>query len=368
MSLFDNRERCEFTVAVEGFGSPSATHAPARIADRAGDIFQPCRKDVEVPTRALAEDFALPGLRFAGGYSRRMRGPFVSLAAYAMAFSAAIAADVPPKKNASAVSPATSKAKPDWTIDLGAGGVFSPKFFGSKDFKISPIPYAAINYRAIIFASVDKGLGANLLDTNGFKAGPILGYRGGRKESDSRQYLHGLGDVDPTLTAGGFIKYDYGHFLSTELKVEKGVVSFGSGQNKTLASLGIIEKSKGNLGTKVEWSADAHLPPLFDNRLLISAGPRVSFFDQEYAKAEYGVTFNQSLASGYRAFKPKAGIGEVGVGASALYRVTDNITAAAFGGYTRIVGDAAKSPIVLGPGGSKDQFKVGAGLIYRFGL
>jgi outer membrane scaffolding protein for murein synthesis (MipA/OmpV family) len=286
--------------------------------------------------------------------------------AAAVPMSAASAADVTSRPAAPSMSNAATAREPDWTIDIGAFGLFSPKFFGSKDSKFSPIPYVSIKYKDIAFASIDKGVGVNILSANGFTMGAFVGFRGGRDVKDSRRYLTGLGDVDPTVTAGAFVKYEYARYFVTELKIDKGIVSLGDDKQK-LNALGILEKSEGNLGTRIDWSADLRIP-LLDNRLFLSVGPRVSFFDKEYAESAYGITANQSLASGYRAFKPKGGIGEVGVGGSARYRITENIYASAFGGYTRIVGDAAKSPLVTGPGGSKDQFKAGIGLTYRFGL
>jgi outer membrane protein len=279
--------------------------------------------------------------------------------------SAASAADMA-RPATPAMADAAAKKQPDWTVEFGAIGLFSPKFFGAKDSKFSAVPYVSIKYRDIAFASVDKGIGVNFFTANGFTAGAFVGFRPGREVKDSRRYLTGLGDVDPSLTAGGFVKYDYGRFFSTQLTLSKGIASIGDNKNKVNA-LGILEKTKGNLGTRIDWSADLRLP-LFDNRLHLSVGPRVSFFDKEYAQSAYGITANQALASGYRPYKAKAGIAEVGVGAAARYRITENLSAMAFGSYTKIVGDAAKSPLATGPGGSKDQFKAGLGLSYQFGL
>lgn len=298
---------------------------------------------------------------------RRQRfGRRVRMAGFAVVFpmSAASAAEL--ARPAAQAIPDTALKKPDWTVELGAFGLFSPKFFGAKDTKFSALPYVSIKYRDIAFASIDKGIGVNLFSANGFTAGAFVNLRPGREVKESRRYLTGLGDIDPALAAGVFVKYDYGRFFSTQITLSKGIVSFGDSKNK-INALGLLEKTEGNLGTRIDWSADARLP-LFDNRLHLSVGPRVSFFDKEYAESAYGITANQALASGYRPYKAKAGVAEVGVGGSARYRITDNLSAMAFGSYTRIVGDAAKSPLVTGPGGSKDQFKAGLGLTYQFGL
>ncbi|CAN7275062.1 MipA/OmpV family protein [Bosea sp. LjRoot90] len=315
---------------------------------------------IEVPDQ-------MPAGFAASARPRRQRfGGRVRMASFAIVFpmSAASAAEL--ARPAAQAIPDAAVKKPDWTVELGAFGLFSPKFFGAKDSKFSALPYVSIKYKDIAFASFDKGIGVNLFSASGFTAGAFVNLRSGREEKDSRRYLTGLGDIDPALAAGAFVKYDYGRFFSTQITLSKGIVSFGDDKNKVNA-LGFLEKTKGNLGTRIDWSADVRMP-LLDNRLHLSVGPRVSFFDKEYAESAYGITVNQALASGYRSYKPKGGVGEVGVGGSARYRITDNLSATAFGSYTRLVGDAAKSPLVTGPGGSKDQFKAGLGLTYQFGL
>lgn len=287
------------------------------------------------------------------------------MAGIAIVFPISAASAAEPARPAAIVDGAAEK-RPDWMVEVGAFGLFSPKFFGAKESKFSALPYVSIRYKDIAFASVDRGVGVNLFSANGFTAGVFVNFRPGREVKDSRRYLTGLGDIDPALAAGAFVKYDYGRFFSTQITLSKGVVSFGDDKNK-INALGFLEKTKGNLGTRIDWSADVRMP-LFDNRLHLSVGPRVSFLDKEYAESAYGITVNQALASGYRPYKAKSGISEVGVGGSARYRITDNLFATAFGSYTRLVGDAAKSPLVTGPGGSKDQFKAGLGLTYQFGL
>lgn len=305
----------------------------------------------------LVDDASRMPAGFAGRAGLKQRRLRVRMAGLAIAF---------PMSAAPAMADSAVKKQPDWLVDVGAFGLFSPKFFGAKDSKFSALPYVSIKYRDIAFASIDKGIGVNLFSAHGFTAGAFVNFRAGREVKESRRYLTGLGDVDSALAAGAFVKYDYGRFFSTQITLSKGITSFGGGKNKVNA-LGFLEKSEGNLGTRIDWSADVRMP-LFDNRLHLSVGPRVSFFDKEYGESAYGITVNQALASGYRPYKAKAGIAEIGVGGSARYRITENISATAFGSYTRIIGDAAKSPLVTGPGGSKDQFKAGVGLTYQFGL
>jgi MipA family protein len=291
---------------------------------------------------------------------------FLSTAALAVTIAPAFAADPVTRKPAVAKSVAPA---PDWTIDVGAGVLFTPKFPGAKDNKVLPLPFLAINYRDIVFASTRDGLGVNLLNAYGFKAGPVLKVGTGRQRSDDKTYLRGLTDVDATLEGGAFLSYTLDPYFTTKLEVRKGLTSLGGGKrNGFLAGIGINEKSEGHEGIVADMSIDFKLPALLDNRLFISGGPRLSYYDKDYARSYYGVTANEARVSQFAAYAPKAGLGKIGVGASALYRVTDNTSLVVFGEYGRLTGDAGKSPIVRGNNGSRDQFTVGTAVTYRFGL
>ncbi len=290
----------------------------------------------------------------------------LSSAAFALVISPALAADPISRKPVitKPVAPAY-----DWTIDIGAGALFTPKFPGAKDNKVLPLPFFAINYRDIAFASTRDGLGINLLNAYGFKAGPILKVGMGRQRSDDKTYLRGLTDVDATLEGGAFLSYSYDPYFTTKFEVRKGLTSLGGGKrNGFLAGIGVNEKSEGHEGIVADMSVDFKLPALLDNRLFISGGPRLSYYDKDYARSYYGVTANEARVSRFAAYAPKAGIGKVGAGASALYRVTENTSLVVFGEYGRLTGDVGKSPIVRGSNGSRDQFTAGAAVTYRFGL
>jgi MipA family protein len=263
------------------------------------------------------------------------------------------------------ILPAPAAQAPDWTFTLGGGAAAAPAYAGAKELKALPFPMISLNYRDIVFASPLDGIGANLLNMNGLQAGPIAKIALPRLESDSK-YLRGMGDIDTTIEAGLFAQYNFSPFVTTRVEVRRGVVSFGEKRNKRLANIGINENSKGHEGIVADLSADVRAP-LLNNSLILSAGPRLSFYDEDYAQTYFGVSPNQAKVTNYKKFKPKAGIGKVGVGGTAVYRVTDQFSVLAFGDYSRLVGDVAKSPLVTGKGGSKNQFIVGAGVSYQFG-
>ncbi len=233
----------------------------------------------------------------------------------------------------------------DWTFDVGPGVLWTPRFEGSVDHRVLPIPALELRYRRDrFFVSARDGIGATLLDTHGFKAGPVLRYRFGRDESDSG-YLRGLGTIPFTIEGGAFARYDFGRHATAKAEIRRGL--------------------GGHDGLSIDLSADARLR--LDERVFLSAGPRLAIADGTYNQAFYGVNADQSARSGYARYDPGFGLRSVGVGAAAVWRLTDKITATAFGSYGRLVDVAAASPIVAGPGGSRDQYTLGTALSYRFG-
>ena len=238
-------------------------------------------------------------------------------------------------------------APPDsgWRFDVGASVLAYPLFPGAKTERVLPIPAIEIHYGERFFASVREGVGYNLVRWRGFEAGPVVNFAFPRSVSDKPAALKGLGDVAFTLETGGFVRYDLGPFASARLEARQGV--------------------NGHLGLVVATSVDLNAPPLLANRLLLSAGPRFSYFDHRYAQAYFGVTPLQSAASGYAPFQPSDGE-SVGGEIASVFLVSRRITWTVFGDYGRLLGDIGRSPIVRGPYGSRDQYTGGSAVSYRF--
>jgi outer membrane protein len=245
--------------------------------------------------------------------------------------------------------PATIGSEPagpapkDWTFDIGPGVIVGPWFEGSANYRVLPIPNLDLRYqRDKFFISARDGIGATLLDIEGFKAGPILRYRFPRNAGDGG-YLFGMGSVPFTVEGGGFLRYDL-PYLSAKVELRRGL-----GGSNGLVFDALLD-GKVRLG-----------PTVF-----LSGGPRLSVADGTYNQAYFGVNATQSINSGYAEYHPGAGLRSVGAGASGVWRATDNLTVVAFGSYTYLADVAGNSPIVTGPGGSRNQLIVGTALSWRF--
>jgi outer membrane scaffolding protein for murein synthesis (MipA/OmpV family) len=241
-------------------------------------------------------------------------------------------------------SEAAGRPPASWTLDVGPGVVVGPWFEGGAYYRALPIPNLDLRYqRDRFFVSARDGVGATLLDLGEFKAGPILRYRFPRNEWDGPG-LYGTGSVPFTVEGGGFVRYDL-PFIAAKVELRRGL----GGSNGLIFDALIDGKIR-----------------LADN-LFLSGGPRLSVTDATFNQAYFGINSQQSANSGYAQYYPGAGLRSIGAGASAQWRITEKITAVAFGSYNRLADIAAASPIVSGPAGSPNQFIGGAALTWRFG-
>lgn len=246
----------------------------------------------------------------------------------------------------------------DWQFRVGAGVALSPAYLGSKTYQVGAAPFAEVRYKDRYFLSVFEGLGFDLIKTNGFRAGPVLSYDGGRKESGKTlriagnrdTSLIGLGDVKGTLRAGGFVAYQWGP-LTAKAQVSEAL----GGSNGLVANLG------------VRLTAPVRAISFSSKPVIVSIGPRIEFVDGKRNNAYFGVDALQSSRSGLPQYTAKGGLQSYGVGATVLVPVSKSLSALVLGGYDRISGDAANSPLVK-QRGSANHASLGVGLVYHFGL
>lgn len=256
-----------------------------------------------------------------------------------MASAAGIVMNVAGAKAAD--EPDTTSTQSKWSVVIGGGGSYAPDYEGSDDYEFQPFPFASIVYDDFIFVE-GMSLGANLLNYEGLKAGPIARYSGGRDEDDNNA-LDGLGDVDDSIELGGFLKYELG-IWSAAMTVTQDV---GGGHEGMLAemSTGVAVPLSDSVRSSIEASA--------------------SWADSNYMETFFGVSGSQALKSGYDRYEADAGFKDIGITLGLDYMVTEAIGVSGRVQYKRLLGDAADSPIVKDEG-SADQFFTGMFLTYKW--
>jgi outer membrane scaffolding protein for murein synthesis (MipA/OmpV family) len=269
--------------------------------------------------------------------ARRRRSCWAALAILQAGAAGALAQDIGEQQVES-----LGLARPNfdgWQFTIGGGVGVGPKYEGSRSYGPVPLPFVSITYDQRLSLS-SEGLKANLLPSGDFKAGPLLGYFGGRNESDDSAALHGLSNIQPSLTAGAFASYELRPFEISGT-IRQAVIHTGNGLEAELAaSYGLM---------------------LFD-RLGVKIGPEITFADDTYTKTFFGVTSAQSMRSGLHVFTPRGGVKDVGINLGGNYDLTENWLLRGIASIKELVGDAGSSPIVH----SRTEVFGGFGVAYRF--
>lgn len=226
-------------------------------------------------------------------------------------------------------------------MQLGGVAMVKPKYEGSKEYEVLAVPFVApagSGSGLVQFKGLDD-LRFRILNSGGFEAGPVAGYRFGRDQDDAARLI-GLGDVDGGLVVGGFVAYRMGP-ISPFLTYNHQVTGDDTGG---LARAGIEVKHDLGRGIAATFTGGA------------------TWADEDYMDAYFGVTAAQSAASGLAAFDADSGFKDAFVGASVDVPLAERWTLKLSGKYSHLLGDAADSPIVE----TESQWMGGIGLAYRF--
>jgi len=206
-----------------------------------------------------------------------------------------------------------------WTVMVGVGGEYKPDFEGAKRSMLSPVPIFAIR-----------------------RAGPAGKFVSSRKANNYSE-LNGLGDVSTAIELGGFVEYYPVDWFRTRGELRQG---FG-----------------GHHGVVADLSADFIVPVV--QRFTISGGPRFTWESTKATSPYFGIDAAQAMATGLPVFDAKGGAHSAGAGAQVSYRIDPQWEVHAYVEYQRLLGDAAKSPLVT-VRGSPNQTTVGIGASYSF--
>jgi MipA family protein len=231
-----------------------------------------------------------------------------------------------------------------WTATVGAGAEYKPDFEGSKRSMLSPVPIFAIRRAgsAEQFHSPFDGASIALLDFGDLRAGPAAKFKAARNANNFPE-LTGFGNVNATVEIGGFVEYFPVDWLRTRIETRQG---FG-----------------GHNGVVADFSADVIVP--VSQQLTLSAGPRFTYESTGAVAPYFSITAAQAMATGLPAFNARGGAHSVGAGAQVSYRFNPQWEVHSYVEYERLLGDAAKSPLVV-VRGSPNQTTVGVGASYSF--
>ncbi len=236
-----------------------------------------------------------------------------------------------------------SRGKDGWSFALGAGIEYETAYEGSDEFGLELEPAGGLQWRRgnDVFYWVGEAIGWRGLRADTWLFEALIGFDEGRAESDSKKgYLDGLGDSDEgfelVLQTRRAFDADWRYWLVGRL----------------------VTGGDGNLGL---FGVGRRFGDKFDG-----SGSEVNivavFHDSKYANKDFGITAEQSAASGLAATNMSGGYRSVGINYNYRHYINKNWQIYGEALYEHFSSAVRKSPIARGD----FEAEVGIGFIYVF--
>jgi outer membrane scaffolding protein for murein synthesis (MipA/OmpV family) len=198
-----------------------------------------------------------------------------------------------------------------------------PRYEGGHAYSTGGGPVFDIRYKDIAFASSGEGLGINFAYTKRFRAGVALAVDLGRNNRDDGR-LFKMGNIGISPEAKMFAEYMVVFPLVVRVDVRH---SFG-GQGGWIGDL------------------SAYMPVAGSEKFFIFAGPSLTFADSNNLRHTFGVSRQQSMASGFPEYNASRGLRSGSFGASGGYFFTKHWLMEGAVAAEHLFGGAGHSPIV----------------------
>jgi MipA family protein len=242
--------------------------------------------------------------------SSKIRGIAGALAACCMT-SAAQAADAP-----------DTKAESDWKFAIGPGLYVFPQFPGSSKISVFPLPAQDISWKDTVFSQGPDVLGVNVLHGENYHVGASVSFDFQERKSSDDYRLHGLPNVHYGPKLRLFADYTWWAFTgSAQVYQDIG----GTGQGLTAMGDLLISAPIG--------------------RALVSIGPGLTWANSTYTNTFFGVSQQDSAASGLPQYSTSSGLRDIHFTVNASYEFNRHWSANAGVVVGRLQRYAAGSPI-----------------------
>jgi len=237
-------------------------------------------------------------------------------------------------------------ADDSWRFSAGLGVFSRPKYPGSGETQLVPVPLVSANYGRYFIggtpgAGFPVGVGASLIQNGDWRVGVALGgeLTKPRAASDAL-ILRGWGDISETALGSVFAAYAHDW-----LSVRGYLVSDIGGHDQ---------------GTRIAIDVEGRYR--LNEKLTLSAGPGLTWANGKYTQTFYGISAQQSLIAGVGPYAAGSGLNTVRFSVGAQYQLTPqwSLGASVIAAWLR--GDAEDSPITE----DKSQNTYGIFASYRF--
>jgi outer membrane protein len=226
-----------------------------------------------------------------------------------------------------------------------------PDYLGSDDYTVGIAPAGVFRFgdtdRYVRLVVTD--INVNLIDSPNWSFGPALNYRLGRSDVDDNA-VDQMRNIDGTFEVGAFGGWTW----------------IGTDDPRHRFSLGtevLYDVGGEHDGYLISGSVKYFQPVA--RPLTLSIGAALTYGSGDYMDTYFGVNGGNVGSSGLSAFNADAGLRDVRVPLMAIFSFNEHWHASGGVIYSRLLGDAADSPVV-DQRGSKDQLFAGVGIAYAW--
>ena len=235
---------------------------------------------------------------------------------------------------------------------IGLGLARAPEYIGSDDYRIFPQASFEIKTRIGTFRNEGIGVKLDVVKSDSVETGPVLRLNAGRDDSVSDVLVSQLPEVSASTEAGWYVGSG---FRLNRLGFESNAIAIG--ELSAVTGLG-----DGHGGTLIEASLGLVLP--INDTLRVVPSVSLTYADDKYSQAFYGIDSDASATSGLSPFDASGGIESSQLALVIIRTLSDRWSFTGTVAYSVLQGDAADSPVTLR--GDDTQLFTGVVANYRF--
>ncbi len=236
---------------------------------------------------------------------------------------------------------------PDF-VGLAIG--FAPDYIGANEYIVGPAPFGRLGWgewRNVTL--VGNELSANIVDHPILRFGPIGRYRFGRNHVKDN-VVDKMNDISGTVELGGYAGAEFINDVDPRIRlIVRASVTHDVGQ----VNNGLVVRGGLNY-----WYPLAEF-------LTLGLATSVSYANGNWMETYFGVDHTDARQSGLPFYRADGGIKDVWFGPYFLFHLSREWHVGTGLFYSRLLGDAADSPVVKDRG-SANQFIGGAGFLYSW--
>lgn len=228
-----------------------------------------------------------------------------------------------------------------------------PDYVGSNDYTLGVAPAGLFHFSRdseLYLKVMVTELSVNLLDRKNWNFGPVLNYRVGRDDDIDDRLVKRMKEIDDTVEAGAFVSWK--------------AISDADPRQRFSVSLDFLHDLGSEHDGYLVSASMRYFRPL-TKAFTLAAGAATTYASDGYTSTYFGVSAADAAVTGLTPFKADSGFRDVRLNVAGILSFSESWHMVVGAIYSRMLDDAADSPVVDGRG-SKDQLFAFVGVAYAW--